>query len=335
MRFWPAGTHLGRRVFRLPARDALPFTATPRRLYILPTRLGLAFGLLLLGMLLAAMNYGLSMAFLFTFLLSGMVLSALFATWRVLLGARIARITGEPGFAGGDAAFTLTLSRPARREAARARLRGANGEAVFDLPASEDAPGRETFTEVSLRVPAPHRGRLALGAMQLESESPLSLFRVWCVCAPDAQTLVWPAPAVRALPLPALRAQEGGGVARLGRGAEDFDGLAAYQPGEPLSRLAWKSLARQHDAHAEPLVKTFVAPQHGDLWLDWQALPGLDAESRLSHLTRWVLEADQRGLRYGLRLPGLSLAPGSGATHRLRCLNSLAVFETAEAAHVV
>jgi len=38
------------------------------------------------------------------------------------------------------------------------------------------------------------------------------------------------------------------------------------------------------------------------------------------------LQAETEGLDYGLRLPGLSLAPASGESHRRLCLEALAVF---------
>ena len=38
----------------------------------------------------------------------------------------------------------------------------------------------------------------------------------------------------------------------------------------------------------------------------------------------WVLLADDQGLDYGLRLPGVEIKPASGAAQRLRCLEALA-----------
>ena len=60
--------------------------------------------------------------------------------------------------------------------------------------------------------------------------------------------------------------------------------------------------------------------------LDWEALPGLDTEERLSQMCRWVLDAEREGQLYGLRLPGVVLPPGRGADHRHRCLKALALF---------
>ena len=38
-----------------------------------------------------------------------------------------------------------------------------------------------------------------------------------------------------------------------------------------------------------------------------------------------VLQADRLGLDYGLRLPGVEIAPNNGPVHRRRCLEALAL----------
>jgi uncharacterized protein (DUF58 family) len=63
-----------------------------------------------------------------------------------------------------------------------------------------------------------------------------------------------------------------------------------------------------------------------ELWLDWELLPGLGAEDRLSRLCRWALDAHGAALVWGLRLPGLELPPARGPEHRQRCLTALAEF---------
>ena len=54
--------------------DSLPLTLARRRLYILPTRTGVGFGMLLLLMLIAGLNYANSIALFLTFLLTGFTL---------------------------------------------------------------------------------------------------------------------------------------------------------------------------------------------------------------------------------------------------------------------
>jgi uncharacterized protein (DUF58 family) len=51
-----------------------------------------------------------------------------------------------------------------------------------------------------------------------------------------------------------------------------------------------------------------------------------DVETRLSVLTGWVLAAEREQIRYGLRLPGRSIAPDCGPAHRDACLEALALY---------
>ena len=73
-------------------------------------------------------------------------------------------------------------------------------------------------------------------------------------------------------------------------------------------------------------VKQFNAVQGNELWLDWLQAPSEDPEQKLAILARWILDAEAQGLTYGLRLPGLELAPASGMAQRDDCLRAVALF---------
>lgn len=312
----PVRNRLLRRLFGLRGADALPFRLTPRRVYILPSRAGLAFLGLLAGMLLGSVNYGLAMGYLFTFLLLGLLSATLFATWRNLTGLSIQAVDSEPVFAGTTLGFVFHLADAEGRPRQAIGLSAAGAGPVFT---GISAAGH---AQVRLDLPAQVRGRLPLGVVRVFSEYPLGLFHAWALFEPNIAGIVWPRPA-GPHPLPADTGRETGSGGGSRRGAEDFDGLRNYAHGEPPSRIAWKTLAR----HAEPLVKRFQAPHGGELWLDWAALGGLDAEARLSQLASWVLAADRRGLAYGLHLPDVRVALGSGPLQRRRCLDALALWQ--------
>ena len=115
--------------------------------------------------------------------------------------------------------------------------------------------------------------------------------------------------------------EEDEGQRAAGQGADDYQGLRSYQPGDSKRRLHWKAFSRGQGL----LVKDFAALAGRDLWLDFQALGG-DAEERLSRLCYWVLQLDARQQAYGLRLPGCELAPDHGDAHREACLRALALY---------
>ena len=87
-------------VRRRQGADQLPVTLARRRLYILPTRAGIAFAALLFLMLLAGLNYANSLALLLTFLLAGFALVAMQPCHRNLLGLSCRRLSAPPVFAG-------------------------------------------------------------------------------------------------------------------------------------------------------------------------------------------------------------------------------------------
>ena len=288
-----------------------------RRVYILPTRSGFGFALVLVLMLLGDINYDLSLGYVLTFLLAMMAVMSMLYAFRNLAHLQIHAGHVAPVFAGDSAQFVFHFDNPGTLARYQIHLRDDAGHhTVFDLPARRSAP-------VQLDIPSTRRGWLDSGRLSLYTEFPLGLFHAWSYLHFDVRALVYPQPAPP-LPLPAQSAQSGTGkIAAVGD--EDFSGLRTYVPGDPLPRIAWKALAREQGLQ----VKQFSAPQGQELWLDWSHTPNVALEQKLQVLTRWVLDADALGLQYGLRLPDgdvLQLPPQNNPAHKEQCLRSLALF---------
>ncbi|MDX1516476.1 MAG: DUF58 domain-containing protein, partial [Woeseiaceae bacterium] len=67
-------------------------------------------------------------------------------------------------------------------------------------------------------------------------------------------------------------------------------------------------------------------------WFDFDEFaPDDEIEYRLSVLCRWIIDADHTREDYGLRMPGISIPPSHGETHRARCLEALALFGSDDA----
>src|SRR5579863_1005543 len=89
-----------------------------RQLYILPTRFGLGFALLVLALLLAGVNYRNGLAYALAFLLASVAVVTMFYTHRNLAGLRVAPGAAAPVFAGQTATFCIWL----HNEGGRPRL---------------------------------------------------------------------------------------------------------------------------------------------------------------------------------------------------------------------
>jgi uncharacterized protein (DUF58 family) len=286
-----------------------------QRVYILPTRPGLAFSLALIVMLIGSINYNLSLGYILIFLLASMGLVAMLHTFRNLVHLHITPGRVEPVFAGEIAWFELFVENRSGYDRASISLWHQGKATQCDLASGHG-------TTVSVPVAAQQRGWLAPGRITVDTRFPVGLLRAWSYIQPDMRCLAYPKPDDGFLPLP--EPSGGAGETRVaGGGSDDFAGLRPYQPSDSPRHIHWKAAARGQGLQ----TKVFSGRAAAELWLDWNQLPGnLDPESRLSRLTRWVLSADRDGLRYGLRLPGLELAPDAGESHRLACLRELALY---------
>lgn len=286
-----------------------------RRVFILPTRTGLGFALLLVVMLLGAINYSNNLIFALTFLLAGLGLVAMLHTYRNLLGLELRAGQGRPGFVGEPLGYQLWLRTTDGRPRPALELRTPEGAAVMT--------GLRRGEEVSvwLHRPATRRGPHRLGRITIGCRYPFGLFRAWSALDFAHSELAYPAPAPPG-PQPPPEPVDATARARQSRaGDEDFQGLRPYRPGDALHRVYWKALARGQGA----VTKVFGAAAGSPLvWLDFAAAPEAGTEARLSRLCRWILDAEHAQLSYGLRLPGGDQAPGRGNGHRDRCLAALA-----------
>ena len=294
-------------------------TLNRRRIYILPTRRGLFFALLLLLLLIGSINYALSLGFILTFLLAGLGHVAMLHTYRNLSGAQISLGAIAPVFAGEHAQFMVNLEAPGPRPAIGLHFKN-QPPAWVDLLEPE-------AQSMAVPLPTTQRGWLLPGRITIFTTFPLGLFRAWSYIDFGAPCLVYPRPLPSALLARGEHAESGGTLSSRQEGADDFSSLRAYRLGDAPRHVAWKASTKSTGL----LTKQFVTSGSATLWLDWQVLNDADPETRLARLTAMLLEAERAQQAYGLRLPGAEYAPGLGTAHRERCLKALALFGLADA----
>lgn len=291
-------------------------TLDRRHVYILPTRSGMLFGLILMGMLLGAINYTLSLGFVLVFWLGGLGVVAMLHTWRNLAHLAVSPGRIPPVFAGETAHFSFIVRDD--RHHSRHAIGMQRGE---DLPALGDVPA-DGEAEIRLAVSTSRRGWLKAGRISVFTQFPLGLFHAWGYVELDAACLVYPRPAPPGAPLPPAAPQANPQGSHVAGGDEDFAGLRNYKTGDSMRRVDWKASAREQGMY----TKEFQGEGQQALWLIWEMTPGRDTEARLSLLTRWVIDAHEAGLAFGLQLPGARLPPASGEAHLRDCLKALALF---------
>ncbi len=294
-----------------PSKEAL--TLTQRRIFILPTAKGFGFVGLILLLLLIAFVYNNNLVYLLGFMLASIFFISIIHTYQSLAGLVIRSSHTLPAFAGEKCGFAFNIFNPSDQPRLDIHVK-LESETLTDLPAQDQL-------RVILYRQAKKRGVLDCGVLTLSSTFPLGLFRAWSPLRFKLQALVYPCPAETMAPFPeaeGIQGEKGQGI----KGGDDFYGLKSYQQGDPIRQIHWKSYAKGQGLYS----KQYSGAVTTDLWLDYAMAPGHDVEQRLSRLCRWVIEAEQAGLHYGLILPTEKIACSRGAGHQKECLEALARF---------
>lgn len=286
-----------------------------KHIFIIPTRIGIAYAGALVLMLLVAINYQNSLAYALTFLLASLGLLTMFHTWRNLAGLIVSAAGSEACFVGEQGLYRLRLHSDSHDYQAIAV-----GWQPQQLTVLDVQRGAEQSAELSLI--GQRRGWQQAPRLRLETRFPLGLFVAWSQIDLAQAVLVYPQPKDDPLQVSAGVGEEDDSQHSTERaGVDDYHGLAVWQPGDSLRRIHWKAWSKGQGL----FIKQFSEQQGQQQILDFERLSG-DVEHRLSVLCAQVLKLSDTQQLFSLLLPGQQIGPDAGAEHRQRCLRALALY---------
>lgn len=302
-----------------PVRSTLPLSPPRRRIYILPSRFGLLYGLATLFLLLGALNYNNNPAILLGLLLGAAALVSSVMTVRHLACLQVVAFNADAAHAGQPQACRLLLE-PVSGTSHGGRI-AAGVTLRHGQVRSHALPGADGRLHLRWSWPSQRRGRRSLGRIRLASDYPLGLFRAWCDLEPELSTLVFP---VLETPPPAWpsspRGQAGPTLQHQGA-PEEWFALREFQRGDSLREIAWKASAR----HDRWLVNETRAGQDlPALEFGPEQVAHLEYEHGIQRLAAWVVAADQARLPWRLHLAGQVTGPEAGSRQRHLALARLA-----------
>ncbi len=265
-------------------------------------------------MLLGSINYNNNLGFLLVFLLGSITLVSMIHTYRNLLGIELLSVSAKPVFSGKTTLFKFLLRAGATQRCAI----GIKMDKEYTVFENLDEKSDDT---IAVNVRARSRGILRPDRTVVWSRYPLGLFRAWTVVRPDVSCVVYPKPVAGPVRTSGQQVGDESGENPVQRGADDFFGLKQYQPGDPVSRISWKSLSKGLGV----FTKDFSGDGGMSMMLDYDAVNTSKVELKLSRLTDMVLKAHNMNAEYGLLLPGRTIAPGNGERHKHTCLEALAL----------
>lgn len=301
------------RLLPKPPSGPLPLALPRRRIYILPSRFGLVYAAALFFLQLGALNYNNNAAILLALLLASIALLSAVACVRFLNGLTVMDFSADEAFAGSTQECRLSL----RSE--HGPIRGELRLRIDNQDARTDYNGDTAIAHWN--APAGRRGRHRLERVRVSTGYPLGMFHAWCVLAPDAGRLVYPAPETPAVPWPVVRDPAIGDRSAPRAGDEEWHALREFRRGDSLRDIAWKTSAR-HDRWL--VAETRSASQAPSLCFGLDQVTFLDREHALSRLCRWVVLAEAAHQAYTLDLGERVIGPGLGEQQRRRALSALA-----------
>lgn len=283
-------------------------------LYMLPTRHGIIFSLILLAMLLVSVNYSNSLAYMMSFTLFSTVLVSMLYTHRNLQGLCLSYGECKPVFAGKLLSYTLVLKNQTQRDRFDIGI-----DIKGDKSRRRDCSAYETLKiECTTRVK--HRGWHSLPDVQVNTRFPIGLLFSWSKPAQlEKKSLVYPQPAPWT-DFPVRYSGNSTAQIQSRRDNDDFSGLRQYRKGDSPQHIDWKTYARGKGLHS----KEFSGGEMPIMIFNWSDTAG-DYEQRISLLTRWVIEAGTQGIRFGLDLPGHKVDVSNDELQVTKCLQLLAL----------
>lgn len=304
----------------LPTSDhnSAEFVIGRRQLYILPTKVGWYFGLILVALFAIAVKFDNQPAFMMLFILVGLGNAVMLATHRNVINLVIEKGIPQPCYAGEIATSTIHITNKSKRARRAIYVSCADHHSLIDLAPAER-------TEVQISHPTQTRGIHHLAPVVLSSQYPVGLFFCWTKQTFYEHTLtVYPrtknslgdvlrfAGGTNDSEQGAMRVQHG-----------DFQGLRNYQDGDRLRDVHWPSFAK-----SQKLVsKEYEATGISTLAFNWTDLPNtLSVEDKLSQLSYWLTSAERSANLYSLTMPSVSIAAERGPAHLHECLSALAEF---------
>ncbi len=315
---WPDFS--SRPVFKFISRRSGPFdgkvTLTRDRVYIIPTKAGLIFSLLLVTLLIGSINYEKNLGFILTFLLAGIGNILLLSTWRNIAGLELHGSDATAVFSGEPACFNIQLLNH--------QLYDRHSIAISQHGEEQDVVDCAANSQqlIRFKTKTARRGRLDAGRVRIYTEFPSGLFVAWTWADLSMTCIVYPAPD-NSIELPVFDHSESGETDTTGYGMENFSHLRKYHQGDNINRISWKAAAKTD----ELFTKQFIGAKPVSHWINWNDIPAKDIEQRLSMMTALVINAEQNHQYYGIRLPDKEIAPDTGNEHYHRCLTFLALYQ--------
>ncbi|MDI9347068.1 MAG: hypothetical protein QM538_00995 [Methylacidiphilales bacterium] len=282
---------------------------TYSKLYIIPTPIGIIFGILIFVQLLAAYNYGNNIVYAYAFIHTSWFLFAIIKNFTCGLFVEIDPVF--PYLVQAHSPFCITLKIPKlKRETSLVILLKATDEnyRLYCTTAKQ--------TSLSINLFSNQRGIVSIPEFVVSTTSPFGLTKTYWFLKCKNTIPCYPKPI--GIPLHLLISQQSRNI----EGVE-FQYHRDWIESDSLSKIDW----RIYFKNRKKFSKVFSNSSNSStLLFDFDSLHG-DTETRLSQLCLWIIEANKLRKEYTVQLQKEFYRSGIGDIHTNECLVALSRFK--------
>lgn len=301
--------------------DRLAKYSKNKKVYIIPTKFGMALFFSVLFMLMAGAAYGNNLVNLLGFFLAAIGFVTMIQTHGNVRAVNVISAQVESGYANIPQKLTTIIEATDNIDHfhLEADLIGYQSQPRLDFSAILHAKSKAKLQSSYL---FDKRGEYKFERIKISSVYPLGLFYAWTIHKFDGEFYVYPSPAgSRDLPVPkSAHFSETG--ARLQFAGEDYREHRAYQATDSARHVDWKAFARGRPL----LTKRFDEGGPEAIVLNWFSTSQSELEAKLSQLSLWIELAHRSERSFALQLPKSKIDFGSDHLHAHRCWRELAKF---------
>ena len=267
----------------LRQKDVLVFVYRPGYIYLV----------LILVSFIAGVNYANNLILAFCFLISALLCISFYLAYRQLKGLEISLDYDDVGQVGESIELIVTLTQ-AQATARYLKLSIGHHQQYIHF--------HQQRQQVYFHFQPQQRGAFYYPDLSLSSVYPLGLVRAWTHLYLKRQLITWVAPQAGSLfneQHEAVAEQE----------MDEFYQLKHYHPGDPLTQVAWKQVARGQGMY----IKQFMPQtQQQHMLIDYDAMPSHEHEEKLRLMMGLIERCEQQQQVYCLKIKTQELALGQG-----------------------
>lgn len=303
-------------------------TALHKNIQLRPTRQGYLFACLLIAMSAVAINYNNSLFLTIVAFLLSLTIVSVFHAWRNLSTVNISFGQIQPTFAQQLAYLPCTVKQTSTQSPCLLNIMASGADLLSQSP--QEVALQEGSSSLLLSVVAEERGLYHIDDVVVSCLYPMGMCKATLTINQAfnqvSTFIVYPMPFegdMRTFNSGTINGNKIDSKTNNQSESNEFSNLREYRPGDPISRVHWKSAARGLGTFVKNFDNETVADE---IWIDWHQVGNMRVEEKLSLMTRLVIDAEAKGDTYGVRLPNSEIPLDVGEVHKHNCLAALALF---------